>query len=257
MRYRILMHSGLEAARDALQQKTPLPDLTAHEVVIGAGDTLDEDVLGGLAQRIRKAQAQVVKDKHSPEELDRICFEDVHSTLPQDELLCADVRFWTRFALVHLADVIQKRFPGRRGKTNLDNYGLGSRRECWPYKLWVRGHLAFEKDSSDPYAIGRLGGVEFWTSHVHRQNFMAVPQLFRAVMRMQYPPRLKGKPYLFDGEENPEKGGHPGIRTLIKRLRENWATVEYLLLDEKAVQDLLVQHSNGLRKPDGTPAKAS
>jgi chlorophyll synthase len=85
--------------------------------------------------------------------------------------------------------------------------------------------------------------------------FMAVPQVFRAVMRTQYPPRLKGKPYLFEGEENPEKGGYPGIRTLIKRLRENWATVEYLLLDNEAVKDLVAQHSNGLRRPDGTIAK--
>jgi hypothetical protein len=255
MRYRILTQSGIDAARTALQQREPVPDLNSHEAIIGSGDHLDEEVLAELAQRIRKVQAQVGKDKDPPEEVDRLCFEDVHTSIPADELLCADVRFWMRFAIVHLADVVQKRFPGRKGKTNLDNFGLGSRRECWPYKLWVRGHLAFEEGEVDPYALGRLGGVEFWTSHVHRQNFMAVPQVFRAVMRMQYPPRLKGKPYLFEGEENPDKGGYPGIRTLIKRLRENWATVEYLLLDNEAVKGLVAQHSNGLRKPDGTIAK--
>jgi hypothetical protein len=256
MRYRILIQSGIEAVRNALQERQPVPALSSHEVVVGSGEPLDEAALAGLAQRIRKIQAQVAKDKEPQEEVDRLCFQAVHSTIPADELLCADVRFWTRFAVVHLADVIQKRFPGRKGKTNLDNFGLGSRRECWPYKLWVRGHLAFEEGAADPYALGRLGGVEFWTSHVHRQNFMVVPQVFRAVMRLQYPPRLKGKPYLFEGEENPGKGGYPGVRTLIKRLRENWATVEYLLLDDEAAKTLVAHHSNGLRKPDGTIAKS-
>jgi hypothetical protein len=255
MRYRILKPSGVEVAREALQQRQPIPELGEQVAVLGAGEPLDESVLEALAERIRKTQAQIAKDKHPPEELDRQCFEDVHSTLPSDELLCADGQFWTRFAVVHLADVIHKRFPGRKGKLNLDNFGLGSRRECWPYKLWVRGQLAFDKAMKDPYSLGRLGGVEFWTSHVHRQNFMAVPRVFRAVMRHQYPPTLKGKPFLFEGEEDPAKGGHPGIRTLIKRLKENWATVEYVLLDDVAIKGLLALHSKGLRKPDGKPAK--
>jgi hypothetical protein len=257
MRYRVLTSGGLEAAREALKERKAIPDLSLHEAVVGVGDSLEESVLKGLAQRIRKQQEQLSKSNAPTEELDRLCFDSVHASIPADELLCADVQFWTRFAVVHLADVIYKRFPGRKGKTNLDNFGLGSRRECWPYKLWVRGYLAFDKDAKDPYALGRVGGVDFWTSHVHRQNFMAVPQVFRAVVRLQYPPRLKGKPFLFDGEENPDKGGHPGIRTLIKRLRENWATVEYLLLDEPAVDDLLALHGEGLRKPDGTAAKIS
>jgi hypothetical protein len=252
MRYRILTARGLDAARGFLQSGTAVPDLSQHEAMVGAGEPLQEEVLKQLAEKIRRAQFRLEKDKLTPEELDRHCFEHVHPTIPADELLCADVQFWTRFAVVHLADVIQKRFPGRSGKLNLDNFGLGSRRECWPYKLWVRGLLSFDSNARDPYALGRVGGVDFWTSHVHRQNFMAVPQVFRAVMRFQYPPRLKGQPLLFDGEE---KSGKLGIRTLIKRLRENWATVEYLLLDETAVTQLLKLHSEGLQKPDGKPAK--
>jgi hypothetical protein len=255
MRYRIITGRGMDAAREALKERKEIPDLSQHEAVVGSGDLLEESVLSGLADRIRKLQGQVSKAKDPPEELDRLSFDEVHSTIPSDELLCADGQFWARFAVVHLSDVIRKRFPGRKGKTNLDNFGLGSRRECWPYKLWVRGHLACDEDAKDRYALGRLGGVEFWTSHVHRQNFMAVPHVFCAVMRFQYPPRLKGKPFLFEGEENPEKGGYPGIRTLIKRLKENWATVEYLLLDEPAAEDLLALHGKGLRRPDGTPAK--
>jgi hypothetical protein len=257
MRYRIINNRGLDEARELIKERKPLPDLSTRDVVVGGGDLLEESVLVDLANRIRESQGKLAKLKASPEELDRKCFADVHETIPRDELLCADGLFWTRFAIVHLSDVISKRFPGRLGKVNLDNYGLGTRRECWPYKLWVRGRLSHGTGGRDKYALGHLGGVEFWTSHVHRQNFMAVPGVLRAVVQLQYPAKLKGRPFLFEGEENPEKGGYPGIRTLIKRLKENWATVEYLMLDDRSVRSLLVLHGKGLRKPDGKPAKIS
>lgn len=257
MRYKIITTRGIDIARQSLKEKTPPPDLTPHEVVVGSGDLLEDTVLVNLAVRIRIAQDKLAKSKAPPEELDRLCFSDVHESIPLDELLCADASFWTRFAVIHLSDVISKRFPGRLGQTNLDNYGLGARRECWPYKMWVRGRLSYVEGARDPYALGRLGGVEFWTSHVHRQNFMSVPGLFRAVVEFQYPSKLKGKPFLFEGEENPDKGGYPGIRTLVKRLKENWATVEYLLLNDRSIKSLLALHGKGLRKPDGKPAKFS
>lgn len=255
MRYRILTQPGVEAARKALSDREKMPDLRGHEAIVGAGPQVDESDFEKLAQSIKREQDRLSASRRPPEEVDRMCFEMVHKVVPRDVLLCADARFWSRLAIVHLAEVIARRFPGRMGRTNLDNFGLGKRRECWPYKLWVRGELVFDEGAKDPYELGRVGSGDFWTSHVHRQNFMAVPQVFRAMVRLQYPARLKGKPLLFEGEENPEKGGYPGIRTLIKRLRENWATVEYLLLDERAVDGLLALHGEGLRRPDGTAAK--
>jgi hypothetical protein len=251
MRYAILVSKGIEVAREALSQRQKVPDLSAFEAVVGAGDPLDESILKTVASKIRKAQAELSKKKLGPEELDRVCFDVLHAAIPRDQLLLADMGFWTRFAIVELADVIHTRFPGRLGKTNLDNFGLGSRKECWPYKLWVRGELAYDENGKDKYHLGRLGGVEMWTSHVHRQNFMTVRQLFRSVFTFQFPEELKGKPYLFEGEEAEAKGGKPGIRTLIKRLRENWASVEYSLLTEREATALVRIHSKGLHRADG------
>lgn len=254
MKYRILIASGIELVRHALLAREPMPDVTAHEVWVGAGEPLDESVLTSLANRIEKTASELAKARKPSEDLDRLCFDDVHKTIPRDPLLCADFGFWTRFAAIHLREVIQKRFPGKKGTINLDNFGLGKRKECWPYKLWVRGQVSCDPSAKDPYALGRVGGVDIWTSHVHRQNFMTVPQVFKTVIQYQYPPALRGRPFLYEGEENPDKGGFPGIRTLVKRLKENWASVEYVLLKDREVLDLVRLHSKGLRKPDGTLA---
>jgi hypothetical protein len=257
MRYRILSTRGADAAREALLQRQKVPDLSTYESVVGSGDAIDESILKNVANRIRKAQIELTKSKRGPEELDRACFDVLHAAIPRDELMLGDMAFWTRFAIVELADVIHHRFPGRLGKTNLDNFGLGSRKECWPYKLWVRGELALDEKQKDKYRLGRLGGVEMWTSHVHRQNFMTVRQLFRSVLTFQYPDELRGKPYLFEGEEAAVKGGKPGIRTLIKRLRENWASVEYSLLTDREATALVRIHSKGLHRADGKAVDAN
>lgn len=251
MRYRVLSKEGIEAVRSALDQRKKVPSLAGYEVLKGVGDPLDDAVLDALASRIRAVQAKLAEEGEAPEELDRRCFEVVHSTLPSDErLMLGDMAFWTRLAITKLYDVIYERFPGRKGRINLDNFGLGSRKECWPYKLWVRGELSFDPKAEDPYALGRVGGVDIWTSHVHRQNFMSIQQIFRQVFAFQYPRNLKGRPFLFEGEEDPKKRGVPGFRTLIRRLSENWASVEYSCLDHAEAEALVRIHSKGLCRAD-------
>jgi hypothetical protein len=250
VRYRILSKEGLDAARGALAERKGVPDLTAFEVVVGAGDPLDDSLLKTIATKVRRIQGEVTKLRKPPEEIDARCFDLLHESIPRDEMLLADMGFWSRFAIVELANVINARFPGRKGKINLDNFGLGSRKECWPYKLWVRGELAFDEKGNDKYALGRFAGVEIWTSHVHRQNFMAIRPMFRSVLEFQYPSNLKGRPLLYEGEEDPKKGGVPGFRTLIKRLRENWASVEYACLSQSEAAGLVRFHSRGLYRAD-------
>lgn len=250
MRYRVLSKQGIDLARSALMERKKVPDLSAYETTAGSGEILADSVLDTLAARIRKAQMGLAKTKASPEDLDRECFDMVHKDLPRDEMLLGDTDFWTRFAITRLAEVIYWRFPGREGGINLDNFGLGKRKECWPYKLWVRGELSYDERGSDKYAMGRSGGVDIWTSHVHRQNFMTIQPMFRSVFAFQYPKELKGKPLLFEGEEDPKKKGVTGFRTLIKRLRENWASVEYACLNEKEANALVRIHSKGLHRAD-------
>jgi len=252
VRYKVLSKQGIALARDAIRDRTDVPDLTSYEVIKGSGAMLEESRIKALVASIREKAAQIRTNGKPYEELDRECFELVHSSLPRTEaLVIGDMDFWVWLAITHLADVIHFRFPGRKGLVNLNNFGLGSRKECWPYKLWVRGEDSFDDSISDPYVKGRLGSVDLWTSHVHRQNFMSIRAVFSAVFEFQYPPSLGGKPFLFEGQENFSKNGTRGLRSLIKRLSENWATVEYSCLDFEQAKFLVKEHSNGLNRADG------
>lgn len=248
MRYKVLSQKGQELARAAIGRKEAIPDLTEYESAVGYNEPLDEKILAKLADEIRRRLASMEKKGAQVSELDAACFDLVHSAIPREPLLVGDFGFWTRFAINELADVIYKRFPGRKGQMSPANFGLGHRTECWPYKLWVRGELSFQEGIRDPYALGRLGKTEFWTSHVHRQAFMNNRTVLHSVLNFQYP---KGKALLWEGEEDPKKKGKSGVRTLIKRLCENWASVEYALLSETEATTLVRSHSRGLHRTDG------
>jgi hypothetical protein len=246
VRYPVLSEEGVAIARAALSEGKDMPDLRGYLVWKGRGLNVDEQDLTQMAIQIRG----VVQKTKSSEEIDRRCFHLVHELIQQadDPLMIADLDFWTYLAVVHLHDVIRMRFPGKRGMPNLENWGIPRSTECWVYKLWVRGEVGWDPDLEDPYERGRLGSVDFWTSHVHRQQFMNARTIFRRILAFQYPPALKGAPLLWEGEEKPEKKGVPGLRTWIKRLCENYATVEYLLLNEQEADRLIRQHTQGLHR---------
>jgi hypothetical protein len=254
VKYKVLLREGIDLVRTALDSRAEIPDLGSYEKLVGIGQVLDEQVLVSLASQIRSRQKKLQKSGSSPEIIDHHCFDLVHESLPADPFMLADKDFWTRFAVVHLKDVILARFPGKKGKVNPDNFGIGARTECWPYKLWVRGDMAYDvANRDDKYFRGRVGGADMWTSHVHRQRFMSARQMFRAVWEFQYPNELQGKPLLFEGEDNPEKGGRPAFRTLVKRLKENAASVEYATLSDEDAHRLVVEHGTGLYRADGKP----
>jgi len=253
--YKILTPEGIEVIRPLLLSKSKIGDLHASSAIIGRGDLVDEIGLKELAGKVRALQSGLEKSGEPLEDLDRLCFPLVHEFMDGVSDAAGDPRFWIWFATSHLADVIYKRFPPRKTKTNptgnmnLDNFGIGKRGECWPYKLWVRGELSKnESCPSNPYELGTLGSIDLWTSHVHRQQFMSVRPFFRSVMNLQYPKKLKGKPLLWEGQE---QSGKPGFRTLIKRLRENWASVEYVFLSDSDAERLVIEHSKGLYLSDG------
>jgi hypothetical protein len=232
-------------------------DFAQYDQEIGKGSSLSESALKGLAEEIRRLKKNMEKKKGNREELDRQAFELIHRRMPNDPDMLGDIRFWVRFALVHLFDVITWRFPGKGGGGfNLENLGVSSstrgRLENYPYKLWVRGELSRASKGKDPYRLGRYGKVDFWTSHIHRQGFTKCRSIASEFIQFQYPDKLKGKPRLWEGEEEPATAKF-GIRTLVKRIKRMWATVEYTLLDPAEAQRLLKELSRGLKGPDGKP----
>ena len=253
MKYKIIdMQMAGELARSKLSGESV--DFEKHEQEVGSGQSLLDSVLVAIAQDINKMRKEIEKEKGDRTELDRIAFEVVHRKLPNDPDMLGDSRFWGRFALVFLFDAIVWRFPGKKAGFNLENLGLsvsvGRRRENYLYKLWMRGELSRQEKNGDSYRLGRFGDIDFWTSHIHRQGFSNCRSIAMELIQYQYPPAQKGVPRLFHGEEDPASGKF-GVRTLVKRVRRLWATVEYALLESAEIQALLKELSKGLKGPDG------
>jgi hypothetical protein len=255
MSHKILTEEGIDKVRPLLRSRDMITKLDAFTAVVGRGELIPESAVRTLSLSISERCKKLERSKSPLEELDRECFPLVHEYMRDYPDAASDMRFWTRLAIVELNPVIYKRFPSKKsaanpeGLMNLDNFGIGARGECWPYKLWVRGELARDDSNpSDPYKIGRSGSIDLWTSHVHRQQLMSIRPFFRSVMNLQYPAHLKGKPLLIEGAE---PTGKPGFRTLMKRLRENWASVEYSYLNQAEATALVKSHSKGLYLADG------
>jgi len=254
MKYKILEHGvAVQLAMDLLEGKQP--NFAKHDQEVGAGPVLVDSLLATIANAVMKQRAKVDKNNWPKETLDAIAFEIIHKTLPPDYDMLADDRFWSRFALVYLFDLIKWRFPGKAPKGfNLENVGIGSSRtkrsENYLFKLWVRGELSRLVGDADPYKLGRHGSVDFWTSHIHRQGFPACRQVAVELIRFQYPPEKQGQPRLFQGQED-VANGKVGVRTLVKRIRRLWATVEYTLLQADEVKGIIRELSKGLKAGDG------
>jgi hypothetical protein len=253
MKYKIIDNQAAQEIANQLLAGNAV-DFKSYEQEVGKGAPLSEGILLQLAKDIRKIKKGLEKKKGGREELDRQAFELVHRSLPDDPDMLGDIRFWVRFALVHLFDVVTWRFPGKGAGFNIENLGIGSsprkRLENYPYKLWVRGELSRMSKGKHPYRLGRCGQVDFWTSHIHRQGFTKCRSIAAEFIQFQFPDKLKGRPRLWEGQEDPKTGKY-GIRTLVKRIKRMWATIEYTLLDATEAQKLLKELAKGLRGPDG------
>ncbi len=254
MKYKIIdMDKAPEIAREKLAGKTG--SFAEHEREIGTGSPLSETVLTSIATDIRKHMKAIEKRGEDREDLDALAFDIIHKKLPPDPDMLGDGRFWARFALVFLFDVVVWRFPGKGAAGfNIENLGIGKsvrrQAENYLYKLWVRGELCRIEKAKDPYQLGRLGSIDFWTSHIHRQSFSNCRNVALEIIRFQYPPKLKGRPYLLPSVED-VAAKKRGIRTLVKRVRRVWATVEYTLLESNEIQELLKDLSKGLTVANG------
>jgi hypothetical protein len=259
MKYKIIeLQKASELVQKLLEGATP--SFAEHEVELGRGPICDDRILADIARQIVKQQRTIEKQKEPREALDAIAFEIIHRGVPNDADMVGDGRFWVRFALVFLFDVIKWRFPGKDDKGfNLENLGIGrsqrKQAENYLYKLWARGEISYAPDARDPYNAGRRGSIDFWTSHIHRQGFTNCRAVARELIRFQYPPDLRGEPRLLPGEEDVAQG-KVGVRTLVKRIRRLWATVEYTLLEPDEVRATIRELARGLTSPDGKRVSA-
>jgi hypothetical protein len=99
----------------------------------------------------------------------------LHRTL-QNRLDLVSLRdFWIRLSLLDLVDLVLLRHPGGRGGARLaaaDNFALGTPRNGFLFRAWLRADIGYDPTMGDPYYIARLGDdVDFWRSHILRVDY--------------------------------------------------------------------------------------
>ena len=129
----------------------------------------------------------------------------VHKILPQHEAL-SDPEFWTWLTLFYGRPIVEWRYGA---DADFKNYGIGSQGENFIYRLWLRSEIGYDPKQSDPYALSRVGDIDFWRSHVFRQTYTDVPAFTRAFVNFQFPNGPGAKPRLKIAQ----------IRELAKRLK--------------------------------------
>jgi len=148
----------------------------------------------------------------------------LHSSLAITSQAAADAGFWRWLSLGPLLPLIQLRHESLRP----EHVGLGSPWDALLSRLWYRADLSFDSDEDDPYALAKLGDLDFWRSHVLRADYSACRPLLRALLRFQFPEHDQCRPRL-----KPSGSSEDGMRALAKRIKLRHAVVAFELLDEE------------------------
>ena len=180
----------------------------------------------------------------------------MHQNIPECEAL-GDPEFWVWCAVKAGPELIARRYPlsstdkeqlcmgedstndspgpAEPGRKKADwipgkqNFFSASARESLFYRLWIRGRLGCFPDEPEPYALARCGDVDFWRSHIFRQQSLEAEALRAEFIRFQFPDGPNEKPRLSQNK----------IRALIKRMRRAAANVVVDGLDREQSREFI------------------
>ena len=152
-----------------------------------------------------------------------------------------DPDFWRWLAVTKLRDVVNWRYVATEGMhAPLANFGIGNNLENLVYRLWLRGDIGYTPGAEDPYELARVGGRDFWRSHVFRQGYGNCRPLVHALLRLQSD-NIPGYPRLTDGE----------VRELAKLLARLRTNVYYEVLSADDARDLVLGEVSAHIRPRG------
>ncbi len=162
--------------------------------------------------------------------------------------ITADDDFWRYLACVELFDLIL----WRHGSTDRvppvapGNFGIDSRWDCYPRRLWFRAELSRDPRLTDPFAYTRRGSIDFWASGMLRHLYTCNRHIARALVRFQYP---EAGEFIRHGAEvwyRPQTLTLTGIRELYKRLRHFNSTISMAAISEDQAEELVASLAEGL-----------
>ncbi|HER34404.1 MAG: hypothetical protein JXJ30_00820 [Halothiobacillaceae bacterium] len=188
--------------------------------------------LGKLHELYDKVESN--SEKMSTDRFEAQACTVIHDELPEDEAL-ADSGFWIWVATGPGLDLVIRRYPikEREGKPSKipgrDNFTSSNARETFFYRMWVRAHLAHDKNRTDPYQLARAGDVDFWRSHVFRQMASEAKPMLAAFIEFQYP----------NGSEGSKRLKQEEVRKLVKYIKRASANIVIETLNKAEARSMI------------------
>ena len=220
MSYPALSRADARAFLIARREDPGTAQVPAHRF-IESGPDEDWDAIGSEVSNALLAivrSGDEAKGEVTGSRFEMAAGPEVHRRLPRHEAL-GDPEFWTWLAVTQCLEIVEWRYSG---KPDLRNYGVGGAGENFLYRLWLRAEIVYAPRSEDPYALSRLGDIDFWRSHIFRQGYADLRAFARALVDFQFPPANGRKPRLKTAE----------IRELVKSLKRARSNLMFEVMDE-------------------------
>lgn len=209
----------------------------------------DATVVDGACASILKLRENLVESgcKVDAFNFDRLACSMLHRKLQLPPSVAASAGFWRWLAVEKLADVIEVRHGGRKGKeANLANYGIDKHDigQCRLGILWLRADMLYDPDAElqNAYHLAeRFLHTDFIESGIIRVRYGWCRNLARALVRFQYPDPTTKKTFL-------RNTGDGSIRELYKRLRHLHSVYAFEFMSDGELRSLLERHSRDLKR---------
>lgn len=142
----------------------------------------------GSSELIDRFSGGIPKGRDS--EFDGLAAEMIHQAIGDRLDLVSMRSFWCRLSFVELFPLVQLRHPGQnRPLADSENYALGTPRNGFLFRSWLRGDIGHDPYSTDVYRLARLGDdVDFWRSHILRVDYGGCRTFARAFIRFVLDP---------------------------------------------------------------------
>lgn len=201
----------------------------------GEGPELPQEFVNDLVADLASIKTRFpegLKSARSANTFEALAARAIHSGVKVSVEILADPDFWLWLAAVHFSDIVEWRYGNPPGGTGAANYGVGARSENLLYRLWLRAELVLDEQATDRYHLCDRGQIDFYRSHLFRQDYANARNFARALLRFQYPDRIDvAQPFLKVDQ----------IRELVKRLRRLRSNLFMEILDEidcrKVIED--------------------
>lgn len=167
--------------------------LTINEYVVyeGSGIDITKNLLEKLSDSLADLRQSDKRFNRVLENKDRSfdIFEGLGSAITHKTLkdlpteILVNEGFWRYVANTYLFDLITWRHP----TLGNNNFGLEGGRQflrCFPYRMFIRGDIAYRQSNGKNYDLAHLEGIgqDQWASHVIAQTYSCHPDLVSVLL---------------------------------------------------------------------------